>query len=106
MTKEEALQELTENGSHCAYDRASAEAICEPFGIKPHLYEVEANVTPKGLLVDGVEPGTVFERCGGWELAGQIASAIGADTTKAGQMMGRGFRFRAYLEAINAKLAT
>lgn len=104
LTKREAVALLVEEGSHAAYDHALAREVTQPFGFNVDLHTEYANTTPKGLLVNGVAPGTPLERIGGWELARRVAQAVGADTTVGGSKLGRGWAFRAYIEAINTVL--
>jgi hypothetical protein len=86
-----ALKELSEYGSHQAFDQEEADKITTPFGFKARLYLQAANREPKGLLIEGAKPGEKFYRIGGFDLAGLIASKLGVAI---GWQTGRGSRFR------------
>lgn len=86
-----ALKELEDFGSHAAFDQEYADKITTPFGFKARLYLQAANREPKGLLMEGAQPGEKFYRIGAFDLVDLIAAKLGVAT---GWQTGRGSRFR------------
>lgn len=91
--QEQAVEELVRFGSHAGLDQATADRLMAPFGRVARLHREIANDprNPKGLWRDDLPPKSPVLVVGGWELADQMASALGV---RSGTAMGRGFRFR------------
>ena len=76
-TQREAYDYLAACGSHAAFNREEADAICKPFGFSPRMHKEKANTDPKGYLNERLKKGTVVEVTGGWLLADAIVSKLG-----------------------------
>lgn len=75
-TKHDAYDVLANCGSHAAFNREEADAICKPFGFTPRLHKEKANTDPKGYLNEKLKKGETVEVTGGWLLAEQIANHL------------------------------
>ncbi len=75
-TQHDALTLLVECGSHAAFNKEEAEAICGPFGFAPRLHYEKANTDPKGYIDPEKKKGERVYITGGWLLAEQIANNL------------------------------
>ena len=104
MDRLEAVERMSEGGTHSFYTVEFANEVQAAFGMVPRSQTTRANTTdPKGLFVSGLGPNAPVEGYASHDLAEAIARHLGLHGVWE-QMSGRGSRQRAALAAIKAHI--
>jgi hypothetical protein len=102
LTKQQAVTQLSEIGSHGAVYGDEARAIAAAFGITVRIPTVKANTDPKGYLNPSMKKGQKVQVLSGCQLVEALAYPLGFRPER--DYLGRGPRFRDALAFLRQKV--